>query len=141
MFLHLHTITLFVVMLSIYSLVLIFIFEILHKMEKSARMDGTDFGPLPGWKSNNVKVRNYKTEATDSLLRIDLSWLVFLIFLFIFCFFSHGYGCSKRCILNWITTAVSERNGYVILWSVSISLLELHMCLYIYMCVLIFSFH
>jgi len=73
MFLHLHTITLFVVMLSIYSLVLIFIFEILHKMEKSARMDGTDFGPLPGWKSNNVKVRNYKTEATDSLLRIDLS--------------------------------------------------------------------
>lgn len=49
------------------------IYETLQKMEKSARMDSADFGSLPGWKSNNVKVRNYKTEETDSILRIDLS--------------------------------------------------------------------
>jgi len=32
-------------------------------MEKSARMDGADFRSLPGWKSNNVKVRNYNAEV------------------------------------------------------------------------------
>ncbi|KAG5119808.1 hypothetical protein JHK82_034228 [Glycine max] len=29
----------------------------------SARMDDADFGSSPAWKSNNVKVRNYKAES------------------------------------------------------------------------------
>ena len=45
-------------------------------------MDDADFGSSPAWKSNNVKVRNYKAEVSDSILRSNLSWLVFI---YIFC--------------------------------------------------------
>jgi len=45
-------------------------------------MDDADFGSSPAWKSNNVMVRNYKAEVSDSILRSNLSWLVFI---YIFC--------------------------------------------------------
>ena len=49
------------------------IYETLHKMKRSARMDGANFGSFLAWKSINVKVRNYKPEVSDSILRSNLS--------------------------------------------------------------------
>ena len=45
-------------------------------------MDGANFGSFLAWKSINVKVRNYKPEVSDSILRSNLSWLIFV---YIFC--------------------------------------------------------
>lgn len=75
-------------------------FKQLHDMKKSVGMDDADFMSIPPLKSNNdLKVR-YHIKETNTDTRYDNDTYTSSQFIVMLYFFSHGYGCSKLCILN-----------------------------------------
>ena len=92
----------------------------LQKIDNSVKMDDAGIKSPPPWKTNDVKViwlptNNHIFKLRHPKFIINLPSFFFLVLFFSF---SRGYGCSRQCIQNWTTTAISERNGYIIFhWS------------------------